>query len=258
MCNLGEEHIFLGWDNVYSYSGGRDIKDVGGSIKDELFDLIDPAYIHTAFMFLVEELDLLYLWIQTSDSGYPDRYYVYDIVDKSWSRGKRDATGFGYYESKSTASWDDAVGSWDAQRGRWDSRQRQQLSPITLVGNQYGTIHQMSLSENDLEGDAIDGYWDTKDFVQKDGYQRKMTQWMEFNFEAFGDSVDVSYSTDEGNSWSTAVKFTLTDKWKLYNLDVEVWSPQVRFRFRNNTLTSTFNVRHFEMGFLVGSDRGVA
>jgi len=80
---------------------------------------------------------------------------------------------------------------------------------------------------------------------------------MEFNFEARGNSVEVSYSTNLGESYSAPVTFPLTDEWAMYSYHINVNSPQVRFRFKNDTVDETFEVREREIGFIPASDRGV-
>jgi hypothetical protein len=81
---------------------------------------------------------------------------------------------------------------------------------------------------------------------------------MSLGFEAIGDTITVYYSTDLGKSWSAGVEFTLTDEWKVYRYDLNVNAPQIRFRFENDTMSETFELRQIEVGYVGASDRGVA
>ena len=63
--DLGEEHIFLGWDDVYSFSL-RGVEPIGTRIKDELFygtDGILPKYLTTCVGVIAEEFDEYWLFV---------------------------------------------------------------------------------------------------------------------------------------------------------------------------------------------------
>ena len=255
IVNLGEEHIFLGWDDVYSYKGGREADRIGGRVQTELINDINPEFVHRSFMMYDEDNDEIRLYYPKGGSETPDEYYVYNMKKGTWSKGARSYTAFGYYETKTTVTWATATGTWDEQTGRWDDSTLLALAPLNMFGDSSGYVYKDSAVKN-LAGNLIDGYWETKDFVTGDGYRRTLTNWMELNFEATGDGVSVSYSADLGVTWSAVTVFTLTDAWVKYNFDFEINSPQVRFRFRNATVSETFELRWVELGYLEASDRG--
>lgn len=67
--DLGEEHIFLGWDNIYTISVNG-ITAIGDSIRDELFGVygdngIVPAYLKRCIGTIVEEFSEYWLMIPT-------------------------------------------------------------------------------------------------------------------------------------------------------------------------------------------------
>lgn len=67
---LGEEHIFLGWDNVYKFSLSG-IKTIGDSIKDDLLRGIDgivPQFLNTCVGIIAEEFDEYWLFVPTGKS----------------------------------------------------------------------------------------------------------------------------------------------------------------------------------------------
>jgi len=67
--DLGEEHLFLGWDDVYTFSlNGLDT--VGERIKDELFGRVGengilPEYVHRCVGIIAEEFDEYWLFVPT-------------------------------------------------------------------------------------------------------------------------------------------------------------------------------------------------
>ena len=65
--DLGEEHIFLGWDNIYIFSLQK-IEEIGTSIKDELFygeHGILPKYLGNCTGVVAEEFDEYWLFVPT-------------------------------------------------------------------------------------------------------------------------------------------------------------------------------------------------
>lgn len=69
--DLGEEHIFLGWDNVYMFSLNR-IEAIGDNIRDSLFygaGAILPEYVENCTGVIAEEFAEYWLFVPTG--GWP-------------------------------------------------------------------------------------------------------------------------------------------------------------------------------------------
>lgn len=262
VANLGDRHIVLGWDDIYLYKGGLEVESIGDKVSREIFDLIDPTYIHRSFMVYLNEQYEVRLYFTLIGATTPNCYFTYNLQSKSWSRGSRSYTGFGTYKRITGAeTWDTiatATTAWDALILRWDDVSLEELAPLNIYGDADGVVYTDNESVLDNAGVAIDSYCDTKDFVVGDGYRRRTTNWFEFGFEATGDEVTVYYSTDLGVSWNIGKVFTLTSVWEKYRYDINVNQPQVRFRFRNLNSNETYQVREIELGYVEASDRGVA
>jgi len=258
IANLGEEHIFMGWDDIYSYKGGKNADRIGGPIRRELFKMINPEYINRSFMVYIEETDEIRLYFPKVKAELPNCYFSLNLENYAWSRGSRSYTGYGYFSLVAAPTWENITPQvWEQQIRRWDDATTTALSPINLYGDSSGRLYKDDETINNLAGAAIDGYWDTKDFVTGEGYRRTMTNFMELNFEAKGDTLKLYYSTDFGTTWTFHKEYTLSNDWTMEGADFEVYSPQIRFRFRNSTLGQTFNLRNIEMGYVEASDRGV-
>jgi len=261
VASLGDKHIVLGWDDVYLYKGGTDVESIGGRIRNELFRIINPTYIHRSFVVYLEEQHEVRIYFPLIGSEVPNCYFTYSLRNGSWSRGSRSYTGYGSFKKWSGGDTWDSIGTatttWDEMTTRWDDRTNETLSALNLYGNSSGVMYMDNESVLNHVDAAIIAWVDTKDFVVGDAYRRNVTNWMEFNFEARGDSVEVSYSTNLGESYSAPVTFPLTDEWAMYSYHINVNSPQVRFRFKNDTVDETFEVREREIGFIPASDRGV-
>jgi len=256
LINLGDEHIFLSWDGVYSYTGGRTVNRIDEAIRDELLSTINPSYINRSFMVYIEETDELRLHIPSSNSELPDTYYSYNLKTGSWGKGKRSFTGYGYYSRRDTLTIDEMTASIDSYTWlRFDDARYLALSPINLFGDGSGVVLQDSELVYDLNGRAIVRFWETKDFVQGEGYRRTTTYWCELNFEARGSKVVVKYSTDGGQSWSAGKEFELSGEWERYRYDIEEDSELIRFRCENTETNGGFELKQFEVGFIGGSNK---
>ena len=262
VVDLGDKHIILTWDDIVVYKGGTSVESIGDKVSREIFDLINPTYIGRAFMVHLSEEYEIRLYFPLIGSTTPNCYFSYNLQSKSWSRGTRSYTGFGSYKVVATADTWDTIGTatttWDELTIRWDDVRIERLAPLNIYGDSSGIVYKDNELVTNNAGVAIDGYVDTKDYVIGEGYRRNVTNWMEFNFEATGNTVTVYYSTDLGASWNIGKTFTLTSAWKKYRYDINVNSPQIRFRFRNSTISETFSVREWELGYVRATDRGVA
>jgi len=261
VANLGDMHIFLGWDDIYLYKGGTDVQSIGDRVSREIFIIANPEYIHRSFMAYLEEQYEVRLYFPLIGSKYPNCYFTYSLSNQSWSRGSRKYTGFGKYKRVTDAPTWDTVGTetttWDDMTTRWNDSRYESLSPLNIYGDENGIVYADNELSMNNAGVAIDGWWETKDYVVGDGYRRRTTNWMSLGFEARGDTVQVSYSTDLGENFSAPVEFSLESEWKKYRYDLNVNAPQIRFRFRNYKASQTFAMRELEIGFVEASDRGV-
>ena len=55
LANLGGEHIFLAWDDIYSYQGGRNVIRITTNVRDQVVNFINSEYINRCFMDFIEE-----------------------------------------------------------------------------------------------------------------------------------------------------------------------------------------------------------
>ena len=247
-------HIFLGWDDIYTYSGGANVERVGGPIKDELFSIIDPSAIGNSFITYLGHENRARLHIPKVGSTVPDVYFEYNLGEQSWTRGTRTYSGCGDFQVTSTLTWASIADAWDDFVVNWDSGANVQGSPLTLYGDASGLVYRYPTSLYSLAGAAIISYFDTPDFVGEEEYRKKVKTWYSLEFEGKGNSVDVSYSVDAGLSFTALETVTLANDFAVYRVDLDVTSTQLRFRFANSTANENFNLRWYEVGFYPGSE----
>lgn len=254
----GGEHIFMGVDDIYSYTGGRDPVPIGTSIRDELFNIMTAEYVNRSFMVHEPEDESIRLHVPIEDSTTPNACFSYNLRSRVWTRLPYEYLGYGRHVVETALTWATITGTWEETALTWDARTLNKLQPITLYGDSSGHVYSDDDTSYNMEGSAIDAWWDTKDFTTGDGYLRTTTHWMELNFEARGHTVSVYQSTDGGTSYTLLEAVTLTRDWASYRVDLDVTSPQIRFQFRNATTDETFEVKWIEVGHLPSTDRRVA
>jgi hypothetical protein len=151
MVDLGDEHIFVGNDNIYSFNG-RDPAIAGDDIAKEFFRTLNPDKTELVVGFFVEEVpELWFSYVSVnSPDGLPDRAIVYNTDTKAWSFRDMPMVAFGYYNRKDDPTWDTDEEAWDADNTEWDSSIELANAPINLAGDAAGNIHV-------FEGQAKDG-----------------------------------------------------------------------------------------------------
>lgn len=141
IVDLGDEHIFVGNDNIYSFNG-RDPAIAGDDIAKEFFRILDPDKYELLNSFFVEEVPELWFVFAstTSATGYPDKAIVYNTDTKAWSLRDMPMTAFGYYNLVDEGTWDTDEDTWDSDDTEWDSSVNLANAPINLCGDSGGNI----------------------------------------------------------------------------------------------------------------------
>lgn len=143
LCNLGDEHIFIGPDNIYSYDL-MEQKIAGDDIAKEFFRLLDPGYTDNITNFFIEESTLLYFGFTSINSvdHTNDMALVYNTDTKAWSIRELPMTGFGYWSKNTDDAWDNDEAAWDSDDTTWDDSRDLQNSPTNLCGDAAGYIYE--------------------------------------------------------------------------------------------------------------------
>jgi hypothetical protein len=163
LVDLGDEHIFVGNDNIYSFNG-RDPAIAGDDIAKEFFRILDPDKYELITGFFIEEIPkLLFAFVSTtSPDGYPDKAISYNTDTKAWSIRDLPMTAFGYYNRRIDGTWDEDEETWDSDDTEWDGSINLANAPINLSGDANGNI--FVLEGNSFNGVAIDGFLTSKLF----------------------------------------------------------------------------------------------
>ena len=231
--SLGDEIVFLGWDDIYVFNG-IDYESIGTQVQREIFATMNPQEMNRCFGLVVEEQKEYWLFVPSASSTYPDMVWCFNYNLNKWTRHSFNdfITMYGYYELESTMTFDDLQGTFDEQTWRFDDRTILQAMPTNLFGDEAGNMYEYSRQVNNEDGVAIDGWFATKDFNPT----QLMSRWLLKRIDVYftGNNLDVEYSIDKGSTWTSIGTLTL-------NTDLSIPQPlfckldllMARLRFRN-------------------------
>jgi len=204
IINLGDEIMFYGSDNVYTYDG-IDLTPMSKQIYGLLYDtekkIVNSEKINRSPASYIEELQTYQLCVPT-EGDLPALLLTYDFNTESWQLRDKAITAFGYYSVPMGNTWMDLVGDWNAQTWEWMEKKLAAGSPTTLIATADGYLW-----EDDRKTKSTDlMYVTTKDWLFAHGQR-----WTEIRIQAKGGPFEVSYSLDEGHTWSSSKTFPYTD-----------------------------------------------
>ena len=232
----GGEHIILGFDGVYSYKGGKSGTPIDAAIHRDLFDNMNMQYINRSFMTFAPEHDTVRLFYPRGTATTPSHFYELNLKGMTWTRGVRAFTGSGRYKDGGNDLY-------------------------TMYGDGSGVVYEDDETDLNIGSTAIDGTYETPDFLGEEGDETKINNWNTLYIQAKGGAKDklmVSFSTDEGVSWVGAQRrnIELSTGWKMYRLDFEVDSVKLRVKFGNSVVSESFAIRMYKVGYMPGSEMG--
>jgi len=247
--SLGDELIFMGWDDIYLFNG-IDYESIGSEIREEFFDNLAPGDIAKCFGVVIEDQKEYWLFVPSLNSDYCDIAWVFNYELNSWTKHDFAAVDgttngisqYGYYEKQTNITIGDLTGNIGAQTWRIGERTILQSSPTTILCDTDGYIYQIdSLVSND-DGTAIDAWFSTKDFMFTQLMEGQIILRMDVYFDG-GYDLKVAYSTDFGTTWSNERTLSGNVDYSIQRAYWRIDSPLIRFRFRNNTAGEHFDFR---------------
>ncbi len=224
--------------DFYRYPGVGDPDPTSGlAVRTEIkaaLDYSNGQYRKRSFFLYIKEKNLLLILIPTA-SAYPDKAWVYDFRYDRWTK---------WLFSDGTSTNITAGTSYEGLRTA-------NLVRGTQFGNSSGDFYEIDFTATNDGAKAIDANWDSKDFANPQKGRTEYTDWGGVYFEAkgasAGDTITVSYSIDNGTSWTACTAIALTATWARYRASFNINSQLLRIRFANSTISQSFQVRWFSL-----------
>lgn len=234
IVDLGDEHIFIGPDNIYSFDL-VDVKIAGDDIAKEFFRLLDPGKANLTIGFFIEETpEAWFVFVSTtSPDGLPDKAIVYNTDTKAWSIRDLPFTCFGYYNLVDDPIWDADEDTWDSDDTEWDDSRSLANAPINLAGDKNGYVY--VFGGNSKDGEDLDCFVRTKLFDFKNPFQLKRAKRIQFMVSREGSydlqvKVYTAANVDE-DLVLASTKYMSLDKTTPPWIDIDVTARYMMFEF---------------------------
>lgn len=233
VINLGDEHIFMGNANIYTYDGGFSLNPVGDNIFEKIFantGELNGEFAHRSFGVYVEELDEARWFYPAGADEFPKNEIRYKVATQAWSSRVYpiEVVGFGFFQTAADLTWQTISGTWESQLFNWTSKTTQADAPtIHLCSGGDLRVYEYNYTAADDNGTAIAYELVTKDFYVPNWDLR----FDRYEFFLQGTSILVEASYDFGESWTTlgtvspGTVFTRVRLWK------QKIGRSIRFRF---------------------------
>lgn len=248
------EQIFLASDGIHLFNGIT-APLIDSPIQEELREEMNPQYIHLSQAIFVEELDEYWIAIPIGSETTPSTIYKYNWRTKQIFKDEHeDLTALGLFLNTNDLTWGDMTLPWGTSTSRWNSMTLGSLNPTVIYGDSSGISTKRATTTFNDNGTSIDGIFDTKDFTAEDlGITDIDTimRWKGLEVWAKGNSVSIYYSTDSGSNWTLATTITLSSDYPDDDSPESVWfdvvKSKIRFRFRNNSSSSGFTLKKYQI-----------
>ena len=250
IVDLGDEHIFIGPDNIYSFNL-IEPSIAGDDISKAFFEILDPDKSHLITGFFIEEVpEAWFVFVSTSSpDGLPDKALVYNTDTKAWSIRDMPMMAFGYYNLRDEGIWDTDEDTWDSDDSAWDSSTKLANAPINLCGDSQGIIY--VFDGNSKDGADLDCFIRTKLFDFENPFQLKRAKRIQFMVSREGPynlqvRVGSAANVDEEISWSTPKNMSL-DKTSPPWVDIDVTARYMMFEFATLQKDQPFRITGYSI-----------
>jgi hypothetical protein len=243
--------IFLARDGIHLFNGVT-APLIDSPVMDEIRESMNPEFAYRATAQLVASKDEYHVAVPTGSQEEPETVYKYNYrTGRVWKDERPGLVTFGLYERSDDEEWDGDGQAWNDDPTRWNDTTLEALNKILLMGFSDGMVTRMDSLAND-DGEAIDAFFESKDFTAQDlgsDILGQMVEWTETRVWAKGSAVTVAYSTDGGVTWTDIETLTLAADYPGDDAPDFVYfhfvSSRARFRFRNNTVDESFALKQF-------------
>lgn len=242
VIDYGRYHIFMGNDfKVYLFDG-INMQDISQEIYLDLVSKINMGKVNRSIA-LDLRFDNLYCLAIPTENDYPDRMYVLNINEKTWSIWgfKHLITAFGSYKVDASYTWQLLYNTGMTWKDLYDAGLTwNDLTVVSgnkyyLIGDSEGNVYTYGGSSNDDNGYEISSTLETRDYSFNELKHAKKIMEIIVGCEPGTGTIQVACSTDFGATWSdwiTIVFSGTTDYVERVGNLIRV-GKQMRFKFRN-------------------------
>ena len=236
IVNLGDEHVFIGPDNVYTYNL-LEPKAAGGDIKKEFFRMLDPGYVPNIRATFFEEVpEAVFSFTSINSTEHTnDMALVYNTETKAWSIRDLPMSAFGYWTKTTDDTIDSDEATIDSDDTVYDDAKDMTLAPANLCADSDGYVYQ--LSGHSKDGADMAFYLETGLIAFDEPILNKRLNRIQFMVSREGDyelkvEIGTTESIDEDVTWQ-ATKYLSLDRAAKPWIDCDVTGRYFQVRLSN-------------------------
>jgi hypothetical protein len=228
---------------------------VDAKVNGEIRASINADRWHKCWGILVKEKDEAWFGIPIGSQTTPDTVYKYNyktgVIYKDIRSGQTAA--WRAAASSTSKTWGSTSGTWGASTEKWSDSQIGADFTSIYFGSNGGVVSKYDSDVNNDNASAIESFWESKDFESQE--KGRIARWKRLEFWAKGNTVDIYYSTDEGETWTQMLDapFTLGSSFPDdTSPDVAYFDAigsRIRIRFENKVDGETFQLKQFILGY---------
>ena len=254
-------HAVIGQSFIYTYKGAMDFEPLDSNVNSTIYNNLNYDVQNRSFITYIKEDNELQVWIPTT-TDYPDEVWCYNSMNKNWYVKSRSMNYMGFYQSATSLTIGDLTGTIGEQNWTFGSMLVKASTPISIVGDTNGKIYKLDKTTLNDNGSAISNEFQTPEFMIPDTSENvnRHMRVSQLLFEAYGQSVTTTYSTDGGATWNPTMGasgnvVTLAATRAIYQQDFDVLTRRIRFKFANTSVSSGFHLAYYGFRWEIRSGR---
>lgn len=246
-------HYFMAVNDFRVFNGVRS-ESIGKDVRELVFNSRNANKDSSHWALHMLDYDEIWFFMVPASGTYPTKVYKFNYRHGFWYEDTcpNYRAGAVWFNQAGTLI-NDLVGKINEQANFINDYLSTTNAPTYAVGDNSGQALTIDRTTSNDNGVLVDAWVDSLDFVA-DTFERNK-RWLQLDFWAKGNYVEIYYSTDEGDSWQSLSTVTLDGDMRVHRVYFDVVSEKIRFRFRNKTAGSTFWLQQFYPYYLVRGEQ---
>ncbi len=257
VVDVGAGHVLVGRFGVYLYNGGYVLKPIGAAVFANFLAAqgdLNAVARQTMFLVFVPDLEEVWVIYPAGASLAPNKTLRMHLVADSWAE-RMFAEAFyagGPFLPFAETTWASAVGEWEDTTWMrpWDSQSLVQSVPSILLsptaGEQMVLYDYRTITDN---GELIPWSVTTKELGDAINYMR----WERAIILARGNEVEVEWSQDTGQTWTTLATLNFGDG-DVSVRQVYIDTVSTRLMLRLSGISPSFELRYIDVFSIIDSE----
>lgn len=247
VAEVGDSHFFVGTAGIYLYDGSYQLNSIGDGVFFNFLSALGTLNSQargTIFTQYVGDFDECWLFFPSTNNRFPDQMLRCSLEATAWFH-RQFADQFVSCQPRLTidaTTWATAPGTWAQHVETWDSRVFLQNVPnFFLCSPTESKVMVYDYTAPTDNGTPIAWYIITKEFGDGSTFNR----WERLVLVGTGNAIAVSYSEDEGQTWTSLGTVNLDDIPQVQSIYIDHVGPQIMFQLTGSD--PNFQLRYADL-----------